>query len=190
MDQLPDIIELGDLLYRVNATMGAAEAQGALCGMICAQGSVDLSDWIDHVLGEQEPGAPTLHQAVDKLTQLEQVTLATMNDPVADFRMLLLDDDDNLMDRVEALAQWCEGFIYGLAAGGITEDSELPDDSKELVGDMVEITRAGHEGSDDSDELDSESDLEAYEEIEEYVRMGVLMMYEELQPLQTAQSIH
>jgi len=30
----------------------------------------------------------------------------------------------------------------------------------------------------------------AYMEIEEYVRMGVLLVYEELQPLQSTQTIH
>ncbi len=171
--------------------MGAADAHGALCGMLCARGTVELSEWVDHVIGEQEQGNELLHDVVHKLSDLHQSTLEMMNDATGDFRLLLMDDDDPLPERVEALAAWCQGFIYGLAAGGIKEGSELPEDTAELLKDVIEISRAGHDvddtGVDDSEDNDDEV---AYMEIEEYVRMGVLLIYEELQPLQSTQTIH
>lgn len=191
MSQLLEIAELDELLYRLDAAMGAAEAHGALCGMICARGTVELSDWVDHVIGEQEQGSDLLHDVVHKLSDLHQWTLETMNDTTGNFKLLLLDDEDPLPERVEALAAWCQGFIYGLAAGGIKEDSELPDDTDELLKDMVEISRAGHDIDDaDMDEPDDNEDEVAYMEVEEYVRMGVMYIYEELQPLQSTQTIH
>ncbi len=191
MSHIPDISELDELLYRIDATMGAADAHGALCGMICARGTVELSEWVDHVVGEQGQGGDLLHDVVHKLSELHQWTLETMNDAAGNFRMLLLDDDEPLPDRVEALANWCQGFIYGLAAGGIREDSELPEETGELLRDMVEISRAGHDMDDENmDESDSEEDETAYMEVEEYVRMGVMYIYEDLQPLQSTQTIH
>ncbi len=191
MSQLLEIAELDELLYRIDATMGAADAHGALCGMICARGTVELSEWVDHVIGEQEQGGDLLHDVVHKLSDLHQWTLETMNDTTGNFKLLLLDDEDPLPERVEALAAWCQGFIYGLAAGGIKEGSELPDDTDELLKDMVEISRAGHEVDDaDMEESDGEEDEVAYMEVEEYVRMGVMYIYEELQPLQSTQTIH
>jgi len=191
MSQLLEIAELDELLYRLDAAMGAAEAHGALCGMMCARGTVELSDWVDHVIGEQEQGSDLLHDVVHKLSDLHQWTLETMNDATGNFKLLLLDDEDPLPERVEALAAWCQGFIYGLAAGGIKEDSELPDDTDELLKDMVEISRAGHDIDDaEMDESDDNEDEVAYMEVEEYVRMGVMYIYEELQPLQSTQTIH
>ena len=191
MSQLLEIAELDELLYRLDAAMGAAEAHGALCGMMCARGTVELSDWVDHVIGEQEQGSELLHDVVHKLADLHQWTLETMNDATGNFKLLLLDDEDPLPERVEALAAWCQGFIYGLAAGGIKEDSELPDDTDELLKDMVEISRAGHDIDDaEMDESDDNEDEVAYMEVEEYVRMGVVYIYEELQPLQSTQTIH
>jgi yecA family protein len=191
MSQFPEIVELEELLYRIDAAMGAADAHGALCGMLCARGTVELSEWVDHVIGEQEQGNELLHDVVHKLSDLHQSTLEMMNDATGDFRLLLMDDDDPLPERVEALAAWCQGFIYGLAAGGIKEGSELPEDTAELLKDVIEISRAGHDvddtGVDDSEDNDDEV---AYMEIEEYVRMGVLLIYEELQPLQSTQTIH
>jgi len=114
-----------------------------------------------------------------------------MNDATGDFKLLLMDDDDPLSERVETLAAWCQGFIYGLAAGGIKEGSELPEDTAELLKDMIEISRAGNDVDDTGvEESDDNDDEEAYMEIEEYVRMGVLLIYEELQPLQSTQTIH
>ena len=112
MSHLPDIAELDELLYRIDATMGAADAHGALCGMICARGTVELSEWVDHVLGEQGEGSDLLHAVVHKLSELHQWTLETMNDATGNFKMLLLDEDESLPERVEALASWCQGFIY------------------------------------------------------------------------------
>jgi uncharacterized protein YgfB (UPF0149 family) len=37
---------------------------------------------------------------------------------------------------------------------------------------------------------EEDDDEAAYMEIEEYVRMGTLLIYEELQPLQSTQTIH
>jgi yecA family protein len=191
MSQFPEISDLEELLYRVDATMGAAEAHGALCGMLCARGTVELSEWVDHVVGEQEQGSELLHDVVHKMSDLHQATLEMMNNTTGEFRLLLLDDDDPLQERVDALAAWCQGFIYGLAAGGISEESELPEDTSELLKDMIEISRARHDvDEEEAEEADVNDDEVAYMEIEEYVRMGVLLIYEELQPLQSTQTIH
>lgn len=191
MSQFPEIAELEELLYRVDAAMGAADAHGALCGMLCARGTIELSEWVDHVIGEQDQGNELLHDVVHKLSDLHQSTLEMMNDATGDFKLLLMDDDDPLPERVETLAAWCQGFIYGLAAGGIKEGSELPEDSAELLKDMIEISRAGQDVDDTGvEETDENEDEMAYMEIEEYVRMGVLLIYEELQPLQSTQTIH
>ncbi len=189
MSQFPEITELDELLYRIDAMMVAAEAHGALCGMLCARGSIELSEWVDHVIGEQERGNELLHDVVHKLSELHQSTLEMMNDATAEFKLLLPDEDDPLPDRVEALAAWCEGFTYGLAAGGIQQDSDLPEIVDEFLKDITEISRAGTV-DEDEEETNPEDDEMAYIDIEGYVRVGVLNTYEELQPLQSTQTIH
>ena len=188
---LPDINELEGALRRVDATMDASEAHGALCGMLCARGTVELSDWMGHVAGEQEPGNEYLHDLAQQLSVLYQSTLEQMNDSLAEFSLLLPDDEEPLGERVMSLAAWCQGFLYGLAAGGVHQGSELPHDSSELLRDMVEISRAAlEEESSDEDDSDFEEDEVAYMEILEYVRAGTLLIYEELQPLQSTRTLH
>jgi yecA family protein len=190
MTSLPDISTLDETLFKVDATMGAAESHGALCGMLCARGSTDLSEWMGHVLGEQGQSNAFSRDLASQLTELHQSTLGQMNDPYGGFELLLPDDDDELDERTEALGDWCLGFVYGLAAGGISEESDLPEDTQELLLDFIEISRAGNDLSDLDEESDEEEDERAFVEVVEYVRTGVLLINEELQPLQTSQVIH
>ena len=193
MSTQPEIEILDEALFKVNAMMGAAESHGVLCGMLCARGAIELSEWIGHVLGDQEEGNVLLHDTVHLLSELHQVTMEKVNDISGSFYMLLPDDDDDLIGRTEALADWCQGFIYGLAAGGINDDTKLPGDTQEILQDFVEISRAGHYAGDDDviEAADvSEEDEQAFVEVVEYVRTGVLLINEELQTLVPSPTLH
>jgi uncharacterized protein YgfB (UPF0149 family) len=92
-----------------------------------------------------------------------------------EFELLLPEDAAPLAERTQALAQWCQGFLYGLGAGSITDASQLPGEVGEIVRDFIEITRAGVEG-----EPEDESSENAYVELVEFVRVGVQLLFEEL----------
>ena len=188
MNILPDINELDATLFKLDAVMGAAESHGTLCGMLCARGVIGVSEWMQHVLGEQEQGNVLLREAAQQMTDIHQLTMSQINDISAEFVMLLADDDDDMIERTEALATWCQGFIYGLAAGGVSEGNELPADTQELLNDFIEISRAEY----DTENIDkiSEEDEMAYVEIMEYVRTGVLLINEEMQPLKASSTLH
>ena len=94
------------------------------------------------------------------------------------FEPLLPADDQPIGARTAALAQWCQGFLYGLGAGGITDASGLPADTGEIVRDFTEISRAGVDET-----QDEESNEAAYAELVEFVRVGVQLLFEELAEL-------
>jgi yecA family protein len=193
MSTQPDIEILDEALFKVNAMMGAAESHGVLCGMLCARGAIELSEWIGHVLGDQDESNVLLHDTVHQLAELHQVTMEKVNDISGGFYMLLPDDDDDLIGRTEALANWCQGFVYGLAAGGISDDSKLPIDTQEILTDFIEISRAGYNlGDDDVIETveTTEEDEQAFVEVVEYVRTGVMLINEELQTLVPSPTLH
>jgi len=194
MPSFPDIPQLEELLFNVDAALGATESHGALCGMLCAQGATEAAQWMLCVLGEHEETSKALQQVGKKLLKIHNITVEQMNDIDADFELMLPDDDEPLDMRVEGLGMWCQGFVYGLAVGGIKEDTVLPEDSKELIQDILEISRAGYVADNEAelatDEEDSEEDEVAFMEVCEYVRMGILLIYEELQPLQSSQTVH
>ncbi|MCK5395530.1 MAG: UPF0149 family protein [Gammaproteobacteria bacterium] len=195
MVNYPDIPQLEGLLFDIDAMLGATESHGALCGMLCAQGATDASQWMLQVLGEHEESSKALQQVGKMLLQIHQLSVEQMNDSDVEFELMLPDDDEPLEARVEALGTWCQGFVYGLAVGGVKEETELPEDSKELIKDILEISRAGYVADDEAElnasiEDDNEEDEVAFMEVTEYVRMGTLLIYEELQPLQSSQTVH
>ena len=186
MTERPEYTSLNQSLEKSDAEMSASECHGTLCGMACAGGQVALEDWLNQVFEELDLNNMLIKEASQLLVGLYQSTQAQLNDSEAGFELFMPDDETSLAERVEALADWCRGFTYGLAVGGLKEDTELPEDSAELIRDLVEIAQAGHDGS-----AGEEADEDAYMQIYEYVRMGVLLINEELQPLvNTSQTRH
>ena len=90
---------------------------------------------------------------------------------VARFSLLLPDDSAALPVRTRALSDWCGGFLYGLALGGIREDADLPETVREVMRDFYEISHAGF-----VTDAPDEGDETAYVEIVEYVRISVLLL--------------
>ncbi|HED36083.1 MAG TPA: YecA family protein [Gammaproteobacteria bacterium] len=174
----PDYISLTDALARADADLVASESHGTLCGMLCVSAKVELSNWLAQVFEEFDLNNMLIKEAAQLLVGLYNDTQRQLNDTDADFRLLLPEDEGSLSQRTEALAAWCQGFTFGLAAGGLKKDQKLPDDTAELIRDMVEIARAGHDLQGESD-----ADEDAYMQVYEYVRMGVLLISEELRVL-------
>ena len=178
MIERPDYQSLQQALQKTVAEMTAAECHGALCGIYCASGKIELEKWLEQIFEELDLNNVLIKEASQLLAGLFNNTQQQLNDTEADFQLLLPSDEDSLEARTEALADWCHGFTYGLAMGGLKKDHELPEDTAEIIRDMTEIARAGFE----SGEI-IEADEEAFMHIHEYVRMGVLLITEELQPI-------
>src|SRR5690606_28483311 len=93
---------------------------------------------------------------------------------------LLPGDDAPLADQVQALALWCHGFLGAVAVSGSTEDGE---DVDEVLRDFAQISRAGLSEAEAAGE--DQPDF-ALAEIQEYVRVGAQLVFEELGPRRAA----
>lgn len=169
--------QLEQRLRAMDADSGAAEAHGLLCGTICAGGMAEPAVWLEYLLGENSLSAQA-QECSDMLITLRTDVLRQFHDDALGFSLLLPADTAALAQRTDELGHWCAGFLYGLALGGINEGADLPDTITEVMQDFYDISHArfAYETTDEADE-------EAYMEIVEYVRMSVLLLYEELQPM-------
>ena len=181
-------------LRQLGVSNSAAENHGLLCGLLCARGNVSIEDWIQAVREEGASVAKTSgHEKIlrpaarlemgftpvpenSPLIGLYWETVRQLGGSEYDFQLVLPDDDQSLAVRAEALADWCQGFIYGLGIGGLADVALLSDEVREVVHDLTEISQAAY---DDDEEL--ESDEYAYMEVVEYVRAGVMLVFEELE---------
>lgn len=178
--------ELVRVLDGMTADLSAAEAHGCLCGALCADGDYSLAQWLAEVAPEPGNGI-----ADPSLSLLFRDTARALQGEELEFAPLLPDDDIALAQRTQALAQWTQGFLYGLAAGDIGRRVDLPEDVTEVLRDFAEISRASLRDGDDpaADEAGDEADEAAFAELYEFVRVGAQLVYDELLPLRRAGSV-
>jgi uncharacterized protein YgfB (UPF0149 family) len=157
----------------------AAEAHGTLTGCLCATVGYRFEDWLLEILpeGRAQP------LAAAQLRALYQQTAGALQGSDMDFDLLLPEDEASLDSRTVALAQWCQGFLYGLGGSAIQDTNALPGDVGEIVRDFSEITRVGVDSG-----QSAESNESAYAELVEFVRVGVQLVFEELSPLRNPPS--
>lgn len=173
----PDIDTVQTALQHVRSEADAAEVHGLQCGMLCARGELDSEAWWAQSMPEIARGDVQAMEGRELLLDLFEATRGDLNDPVLDFPLLLPDDNASIQVRVEALGHWAGGFLLGLSLGGLNDLNALPEELADFTSDLIKITR-----TDEFELTGSEEDEEAYTELVEFVRMGVLMFAEEVHP--------
>ena len=175
--------DLRDTLARAGTVCGPAECHGTVCGALCS--GVDGGDaWLAHLLEEASGGDAGQQACRRELLALRDLSRSLLQAGTLEFAPLLPDDEAGLAERTAALGEWCQGFLYGMGlAGERLQLDALPDEAGEVLRDMGQIAQAGFEGDAEADE-----DEAAYTEIVEYVRVGVQLLFEELQPGSMASS--
>ncbi|HWF99318.1 MAG TPA: UPF0149 family protein [Steroidobacteraceae bacterium] len=160
------------------ALADAAEAHGTLAGSLCA-GGYRFEDWLLEILPEgraQPLAAATLREVYSE-------TAGSLRAPDMEFDLLLPEEAQSIDARASALAQWCQGFLYGLGSGAVQDAASLPGDVGEIVRDLTEISRVGVDIA-----QTEESNENAYAELVEFVRVSVQVVFEELEPLRAQPS--
>ncbi len=155
----------------------AAQWHGLLCGLICAGRPVDAGIWFECAMNFSGHSAALPEATGAALRTVFERTRGQLNDGNSsmEFDLFLPDEETALGLRADALKSWCEGFLYGLSAGGLARDIQLSTDATEFIEDLAEFCKIGHDESESS-----ESDEFYLLELTEYVRAGVLLLYDEL----------
>jgi len=161
-----------------------ADSHGLLCGLICAAGFADSQRWLPEVFDDFNPRDTAQAKAYQCLQAVYERTLASLHSEDLDFELLLPDDDASLGERTESLGAWCSGFLSGLGLGGLPEQDKLPEELIELLDDIAHIAKVDF----DLENPDEDENV-AFEEVVEYLRIGVLFVHDELQPAATPQQI-
>lgn len=165
--------DLNRVLQRIDVEVGAAEAHGIVCGVLCVP-SDESPEWTEEITGPAEPGDLLTEECTSSLLGLYAETERQLSSVDCEFAPLLPDDDEPLSLRSAALGSWCAGFLLGLSLAGISDLEKLPADSREVINDLSRF--AGIQTS----EFEDEAEEAAYAELVEYVRVGVMLINEEL----------
>lgn len=175
---VPTLEELAQALSRLNAGCSASELHGVIAGLLAGGARLNRA-MLQKVLEAHAEASSTLDgELLAGLWQLQLKTLEDLGDSELLFMPLLPDDEEDLAARVNALAEWCQGFLVGFGTAVRPEDVRLQDESiRETLQDIVHVSQVDG-GAQDNDE----SDENAYAELYEFVRMAVIHLFEELAP--------
>lgn len=185
---------LQEHLTAAGSVLGAAEAHGTLCGLLCGDLAPAklLAHWqsvleidSDVVVAEASASsdagtytdtdiqAPVADNDVltDLSTWVPAVQAALQDDAML-FAPLLADDDAPMSQRLLDLAAWCAGLLYGYGLTGVQPNEA---EMHEYLRDVGQISQL------DSSDVQAGGAEADYSELVEYVRAGMLLLYTDSQ---------
>lgn len=165
-ESLPVLAEVDAVVRGLALGTDAGELHGALCGWLAGGGGL-TPQWPGKVLAD--PALAPVEPA-GALDRLGRATAAQLEDRDFGLELLLPEPDASLSERSGALFDWCRGFLggFGLAAG---ESPPLSEESTEVLTDLAKLAAAS------AQDEGSEEDEAALAEIEEFVRVAVLLLH-------------
>lgn len=173
MDNLIDYDEVKDVLHHLNTDDTITSAHGILCGFACVNPDLKLDDWLNEILISIDFNNLNQKTAHMHLVSIYNNTLSQLGSEILKFQLLIADENHNLREQSDTLAQWCQGFLLGLGLKKIRLNNE---EVQEMIQDFSKISNM------DGNILDSEENANDLYEIIEFVRMGVLFIQETLLP--------
>lgn len=172
--ELPDFDLIANLMVAEGVhVVSPSELHGLFSGHLAAGARLEPTVLLQGACDLMDIEALKHENSKVLLLDLYQQSLAMLEAPELIFELCVPDEDQSLAQRSESLGQWCQGFLSGFGLYGKHTDKTLSREAKEALADLNQIAQivAGVEEDDGS-----ENDLM---EVEEYVRMVVLMLFAE-----------
>jgi len=162
---------INNIFQKNESDLSAAEAHGLATGMLCIENQTEVASWLSQLL---EDDVVLIDEDKSVLVTLFEQTRKLLNDEDDGFRydLFLPGDDEALSKKLEAMCSWCEGFLFGV--GYSRSSSDWPGETGEIMKDIVEFTKLDADVDEEEDEDES-----ALIEIQEYLRVAVMMVKEQ-----------
>lgn len=164
--------ELDIAVIQLRLGTDASELHGSLCGYLAGGGTLGRQSVLAALQLDGEAVTPSAADLA-LLDQLAQQSLAEFTDEELGFEPLLPADDRPLSERADALVQWCRGFLGGFGLAGASAHAALSAEAQEILRDLGTIAASSF----DFDNEDEDED--ALIEVQEFVRVGALLLYTE-----------
>lgn len=137
-----------------------SELHGLITGIVCVTEAPTRDEWLQIL---STLSVPRLDEEALALLEEEAIDIAhALSEEELDYLPMLPDDEHLLSERVQALADWCNGVVlgFGLASGNIRANEQ------ELIESLQDVASVEFEESDDDEEGE-----QSYQELYEFVRL-------------------
>lgn len=177
MAALPSYQAVSDALSLLASLGGAGESHGMLCALFSAEVKLKQQAWVDSLLnGHIEQGQIEAETAYRVLQQLYQATAEAFQADDFSLPLLLPEDDAPLEARIDALSEWCEGYLTGLHLLGLDIEKNKNPEMQSAFSDLLAVSQVELTLE---DEADPQTETR-YVELCEFVKAAVLFIAGEL----------
>lgn len=178
-----DFEQLSAITGEAEFLFSPEEMHGVSAGLLVVDKSATEHQFVECIIGPEPAFMPT-DDVTGALQQLHQDASKLLGSDEFQFEPLLPDDGYTLEERLNSASAWARGFIVGLAQQGVDAAKIVSPDVSQFIHDLTEISTSQYEV-----DQSEESEL-IYVELVEYLRMGAILLQEELQPVSTTQPLH
>jgi len=173
---------LRPFLQKAGMSSSVPEAHGLFSGILCGSSAEQKKQkllWVSLLDLKIDTRDMLAKEAVGVVDDFFQATLAALSSGELDFQMAI-EEECSLAERLEDFSIWVQGFLYGIGLSHNENFSGNSEQVQEFMQDLLQISNAEEYELSDDDE-----DEHALFELMEYVRVGVLLVFEELNPVAT-----
>jgi len=162
-----------DHLQKFGVIATPTELHANASGMLTINQALPATEWITAAVDDfciDQPVDPNLATVLSALYDFAKEKLQSED---FSFQLLLPADSEPLPERLQSLANWSSAYLSSMALAGLSSTKGLSEDAQGFIADMEKIARVDDqvEGT-----VGEESD---FMELTEYVRAGVMMLYQE-----------
>lgn len=168
--------ELESRLTAARIEVGAAEADGLLCGLICGNQEAARVLFLAEILPDGDENDLLLGECRQMLDDLYDRAVTGLNDPQMGFEPMLPSEEGSLTARALGVRDWCAGFLYGFGLSGAQQSNAVADGAQEVLQDFSEIARMDASALAEA----GDEDEEALMQLVEFIRVAVMNIYDDL----------
>jgi uncharacterized protein YgfB (UPF0149 family) len=166
---LPTYRELDQALSKTALQLHPSQVHGLICGVLCGS-THSPAAWKEWLIADKRPV-----KTQEMLQNLYDLSAKQLGEFLFEFQLVLPLDSEELPVRAEALTLWCQGYLTGLKLAQVQIIDREPGEMTEAINDLIEIAKMNYE-----EVVASEEDEAAYVELVEYVRMAVILVYQDV----------
>lgn len=163
-----------DSIAVLDLPISGSELHGVMCGYLCAGASQQGEMYLRALVTKNKQDA-MVRSAALAMFEIYTHSQHQLANGDFEFKLLLPDDHDPLVERAQAFSEWCEGFAQGMTLGGV-DSNQLDEDSQEALHHIQEFAQLDYHSLEVT-----EDDEKSLMEVSEYTRMAVLQLSSDIQ---------
>lgn len=174
---MPDFDELADSFWRLGVMCSPAQLQGYLLGILAVGFECRDEQWLQLAAVFIDPVESPAEVDNQTLLELLHAAQEQLQGGGLDLQLLLPGDDVEISLRVDALGQWCQGFLAGFAYGGKQRQDQGPQQFSAAVKDVIrDIGAISQVALGDGDEDEGERE-KSFFELTDYLRLAAINIF-------------